>query len=132
MISTFVLEKMEKTVSVGIDGLSQHLDVNQTSADMELRQEPLVTVKVAQNSVSSSSHPFSIERILQPGPSSTATLWTVNVEDQTAAREQSSINHQHLSTWSSSWPANYVSTTTQQFGYPAVNVHATGTLYSMI
>jgi len=129
-------------------GLLQRLEASKTSAAMELSCRSHgqglslpVTVNVSQSSVSSSSNPFSIDRILQPRPSRTVRPWSADIEGRswnkttwTAAAQHSSNIHQHLTAWSSNWPVNYVSTA-QQFGYPSVNISETGEiiiLYAII
>ena len=147
-MSTSALEEMEETVGVrniGHIGRTptqqerlQRLEVSRTSPAMKTsyhapEQESLVTVHVSQSSVSSSSNPFSIDRILQRTPPPTARLWSTDVEDHqssdetwSAPTQPLSFSHQHPSSWSRSWPSNYISTTTQQFGYPSANIHVNG------
>jgi len=117
-------------------GLLQHSWVGQTPTAMGVGDRgPL---NVTQSSVnSSSSNPFSIDRILQPGPPRTVRPWCTDIEDRswnvtlwTAITSNSSVSDQrHPSVWSS----NYTSTAGQRIGYPALNDYSTGktTLYDV-
>ena len=137
---------MEKTASLvnisQCDGTdtNQYLEDSPTSTSVKLShhtdgQEPLST----QSSISSSSNPFGIDRILQPGPSPTARQWSTDSEDRkwdqkiwTTATQHSSISHHQLSTWSSSWIVNNISATSaQQLGHPAMNTHVSGEIASL-